>query len=258
MLPPAANLRCVPIAGGTLCARPDCTDALTQALDSHGTLYAWAASFPQGRAMQGRGVVYVAPVPAQPFSVAVRHAWHGGFFAPITGDRFLPPTRAPREAAMSEHLRSHGIPTPEIVAFARYRTAIGLYRVDVASRYVADAWDLGAVLAGQSPLADAGAPPDGITDALLRLLQQLADARVVHPDLNVKNILLVPRGTGVHEAWVLDVDVARLSSRTSTHVMQRNVARLERSMRTWQRRLALTLPAPWMHAWQQRALHPTA
>jgi 3-deoxy-D-manno-octulosonic acid kinase len=256
---PAANLRCVPIDDGQLCARADCADALAQEVRRHGTLYAWAASFPQGRAMQGRGVVYVAPLPQQALAVAVRHAWHGGLFAPITGDRFFPPTRAPREAAMAAYLRGAGIPTPEIIAYARYRTTMGLNRVDVASQYIADAWDLGAVLAGQSPIADAGAPPEGVTKALLRLLKQLAHAQVVHPDLNVKNVLVVRRDVAhggpqeTSDAWVLDVDVARRSHRLPVHVMQRNVARLARSMRKWQRRFGITLPDDWMQAWQHEA-----
>lgn len=234
---------------GTLVAAPTVFDALSQRLGQFDTLYAWAESAPQPRALQGRGVVYVAELPECGTTLAVRHAWHGGLFAPITGDRFLMPTRAPREAAVNITLRQHGVPTPELLAYALYPAGPGLRRVDVATRYVPDAWDFGAVLLGAAP----GIAPDAAERAVLVLLAQLAGARAVHPDLNVKNILLVPEA-GAVAAWVLDVDVVSFREQPPIGVMARNVRRLARSIAKWHSRHERTLDEPWLNGLVQSAL----
>jgi 3-deoxy-D-manno-octulosonic acid kinase len=158
----------------------------------------------------------------------VRHAWHGGLLAPITGDLFRRPTRAPLEVERSIELRALGIPTTDIVGYALYDAMFGLARVDVCTAYVDDTADLGMILAGLAPALEC----DGALEATLRLLERLAAHGVVHPDLNVKNILIRTPSTGVPEALVIDIDVVRLGA-TPADAMARNVARLERSLRKW-------------------------
>ena len=56
---------------------------------------------------------------------------------------------------------------------------------------------------------------------------------MIHPDLNVKNILLRPTTDGI-EALIIDVDVVRWdASRSPEETMRANVARLTRSVRKW-------------------------
>ena len=234
----------------TLVARPTLFEPLAACLRAHETLHAWAESSPQPRALQGRGVVYVATVPGTDEVVAVRHAWHGGLFAPITGDRFLMPTRAPREAAASATLQARGIRTPDVLAYALYAAGPGLRRVDVCTRYVPDAWDFGAVLAGLAPSISRPAAER----AVLSLLTQLAQAGVVHPDLNVKNILLAPRRGAAPDAWLLDVDVVEFRSGDARALHLRNVARLERSIRKWHSRHELALDETWLAGFTSSAL----
>src|SRR5688572_8126297 len=63
--------------------------ALAAIVAQHGTLYAWARGQPQPRALSGRAPVYVATIPDHSHTtIVVRHSWHGGLLAPITGDRF--------------------------------------------------------------------------------------------------------------------------------------------------------------------------
>ena len=237
-------------AAATLVAVPALFEALRARLAQFGTLYAWAEQQPQPRALQGRGVVYVAELPECDTTVAVRHAWHGGLFAPLTGDRFLVPTRAPREAAASMMLRAHGVPTPELLGYALHPAGPGLRRVDVLTRYVPDAWDFGAVLAGLAPAPDRAQA----SRAVVTLLAQLAEARAVHPDLNVKNILLVRDGPGRWVAWVLDVDVVRFRDLPPAGVLAVNVRRLERSIRKWHTRHELALDASWLAEFTRAAL----
>ncbi len=237
------------VRAATLVAAPTLFDALAQRLSRFDTLYAWAEAEPQPRALRGRGVVYVAELPECDTTLAVRHAWHGGLFAPITGDRYLMPTRAPREAAVNITLRQHGVPTPELLAYALYPAGPGLRRVDVATRYVPDAWDFGAVLLGTAP----DIARDVAERAVLVLLAQLAGARAVHPDLNVKNILLVPQPEGL-AAWVLDVDVVSFREQPPIAVMARNVRRLARSITKWHSRHERVLDEQWLNGLVQSAL----
>lgn len=225
-----------------LVAVPALFDALASRLRAHDTLYAWAEGQPQPRALQGRGVVYVAELDECATTVAVRHAWHGGLFAPLTGDRFLVPTRAPREAAVSLTLGERGIETPEVLAYALYPAGPGLRRVDVCTRYVANAWDFSAVLSGLAHGLERGAAER----AIVALLGRLARAGVVHPDLNVKNILLEPRDGSAPVAWLLDVDVVEFHDGVPRSIMQRNLARLERSIRKWHRRHELPVDEGWL------------
>ncbi len=244
--------RSAQVGRSTLVALPAVFDALTTRLEQFESLYAWAASEPQPRALQGRGVVYVAELPEAAHTVAVRHAWHGGLFAPLTGDRFLMPTRAPREAAVNVLLRAQAIPTPELLGYTLYPAGPGLRRVDVVSRYVPDAWDFGAVLLNTAP----GIGLEAAVRALIVLLTQLASARAVHPDLNVKNILLV-REPDALRAWVLDVDVVDFRAIPPAGVMALNVRRLVRSIRKWHARHELPLDEQWLTGFAQSALAAT-
>jgi 3-deoxy-D-manno-octulosonic acid kinase len=204
-------------------------DDLAAIVREHDTLYDWAAEQPQPRAMRGRAPVYVATLPECGIPVVVRHGWHGGVLAPLTADRFRRPTRAPVEMARSAALRAAGIPTTEVLGFARYPASFGLCHVDVVTRYVADAADLGMVLAGLAPFVDC----ETALACTQRLLMQLAGQGVIHPDLNVKNILLRPTTDGI-EALIIDVDVVRWDAfRSPEETMRANVARLTRSVRKW-------------------------
>lgn len=210
---------------------------LVELLGAHESLYDWASSQPQPRALRGRAPVYVATLPPSGPTVVVRHAWHGGLLAPLTQDLFRRPTRAPLEFMRSRELQALGIPTTEVLGYVLYDAPFGLARVDVMTRYVPDTADLGMVLAGLAPSIDC----DAAMGATMELLSNLATHRVVHPDLNVKNILLhTPEGAPAR-AMVIDVDVVQLPVGSSTEAMARNVARLSRSLRKWNRQFGCNM-----------------
>jgi 3-deoxy-D-manno-octulosonic acid kinase len=226
----AIPLERVVIEGAEIHARPPLAPECAALVRSHGTLYDWAASQPQPRALRGRAPVYVATLPTSRRTVVVRHAWHGGLLAPLTRDLYRRPTRAPLEVERSIALRSLGIPTTDIVAYALYDAALGLARVDVCTAYVDDTADLGMILAGLAPAIDC----DRALEATHVLLERLAAHGVVHPDLNVKNILVRTPAAGEPEALVIDIDVVRLGASPAV-AMAKNVARLERSLHKWKR-----------------------
>jgi tRNA A-37 threonylcarbamoyl transferase component Bud32 len=245
-----APFRADRVGSATLVALPSLFDALAARLRAHATLFAWAESEPQPRALQGRGVVYVADLDECRATVVVRHAWHGGLLAPLTGDRFVVPTRAPREATASLTLRERGIHTPELLAYALYPAGPGLRRVDVCTRYVRESWDVGAMLDGAVPNLTRGAGER----AVIALLAQLAQAGVVHPDLNVKNILLAFGEGDAPTAWLLDVDVVQFLDAPAPLLMERNLRRLVRSIRKWHQRHDRTLDESWLAHFTTSAL----
>ena len=90
---PAGYTRFV-LSGADVVALGTCADAVRRAIGER-SLYAYAATHPARRELRGRGAAYAVPLPDGQTRVVVRHSRHGGLLAPVTGDRFLPPTRAP-------------------------------------------------------------------------------------------------------------------------------------------------------------------
>jgi hypothetical protein len=203
------------LGSATLTCLAECEAAMRETLGP-GTLYEWAASRADRRELRGRGAAYAVALPDGRTRVVVRHSRHGGLLAPLTGDRFVAPTRAPRELATSLALREAGVRTPQLVAYVLYPAGPLLRRADVATRLVPDARDL----------ADAvgAVPDDAWVEPTAELLRALAAAGARHPDLNRKNVLLSPAG-----AWVLDVDVVSLGA-SPARAARANWARLERSL----------------------------
>jgi 3-deoxy-D-manno-octulosonic acid kinase len=211
-------------------------DAVRHALAAR-SLYTYAATHPARRELRGRGAAYAVPLPDGGTRVVVRHSRHGGLLAPVTGDRFLPPTRAPQELRTALRLAASGVPTPEVIAYATYPAGTILRRSDVATREVVGGSDLGDVLAApSSPVVRAS-----VIDATAELLRALERAGARHPDLNVGNVLIVANGDA-RRALVLDVDRVVFGRAGDRRVAVANLSRLVRSIRKLraQGRLAAT------------------
>jgi tRNA A-37 threonylcarbamoyl transferase component Bud32 len=211
-------------------ARSDLSAAVRRMLVSadgtRTTLHEYAARHPSSRALQGRGAAYAVPLPTpQTARVVVRHNRHGGLFAPLTGDRFISPTRAPYELHVSLALTRLGIPTPQVVAFALYPPGGILQRSDVVSLEVPGGHDLAHVLVHGHEETRAAA-----LNAAAALVASLSDAGVRHHDLNAKNVLVAS-----DVAYVLDVDRVALGVDPGV-ALDANLARLSRSLRKWRER----------------------
>ena len=233
------------VRGATMVCRADLADDLSRAIVEHGSLYAYALAQPDRRELRGRAAAWAVRLQSGD-DVVVRHSWHGGLLAPLTRDVFVAPSRAPRELALSVRLRAAGVRTPEVVAYALYPAGPGLVRADVMTRLVPDAQDLAALLRTQPLTRDPRGPWVRATGALLHALAQLG---VRHPDLNLKNVLVTPAPTAGDDdalhAWILDLDVARVSDSPSTarqHAIgEANLRRLERSIEKWRTQRGLAV-----------------
>ncbi len=244
-----------------LLARPDARGALEGWLATHSTLAAAAAAHPAAEPLRGRGRVHVVPAPPGPWREGtrwvVRHYHRGGAVAALLGDRYLrgPVARPAREYEVSRRLGELGIPTAPAIGAAVY---IGLlfYRGDLVTEWVAGSRDLAAILFGAAQLDDAGGtadPRDAGTamEAAGRLVRQLHEGRVIHPDLNIKNILIAPTTSGPIGV-VLDLDRARLQRRAlSDRARRRMVDRFKRSLRKWEGRAGSAPLAEWVEAFDR-------
>ena len=250
---PTAPLSRLDVRGATLVCRAELVDTLRTWIEAHGSLYGHAAAHPERRELRGRAVSWTVPLPGG--DGVVRHSWHGGLLAPLTRDLFLPPTRAPHEQQLSARLRAAGVRTPEVLAYALYPATLGLRRADVVTRLVPGGQDLAALL---SSLPVSREPRSAWVRATGGLLHALARAGVRHPDLNLKNVLLTPAADapaprpgeprdpdGALDAWVLDLDVARMHPSPSAgrvHAIgNANLERLERSFERWRTKRGLSV-----------------
>ena len=206
-------------------ARSDAITAIRQALvgsdGTRNTLHEFAARAPESRALRGRGTAWATRLPGGT-RVVVRHNQHGGLFAPLTGDRFLAPTRAPHELAVSLTLRAKEIATPEVVAYVLYPPGGIFQRSDVATAEIEGGRDLADVLERTT-----GGARDLALRATGTLVGALSGAGARHHDLNAKNVLIA---AGV--AYVLDVDRVTLDHRPES-ALELNLARLTRSLHKW-------------------------
>jgi tRNA A-37 threonylcarbamoyl transferase component Bud32 len=214
----------VSVGRAELVAVPELVPAIVEILRRQ-TMLAFAASQPDRRELSGRGVAYAIAIPGTPTRAVVRHNRHGGFFARVTDDLFLRPTRAPKELELSGQLVAAGIPTPRVLGYVVYDVGGALARSDVMTREIAPSQDLGAALGAASP--------ESARHAALRatatLVAALARSGAHHRDLNVKNVLLAG-DVGAPRAYVLDVDRITFGN-DPRDALARNLDRLERSAR---------------------------
>lgn len=184
-----------------------------------GTVYDFAASHADARALHGRQPAFAIPAAGFDGWMVVRHNRHGGLLASVTGDRFLRPTRAPYEFAISRRLTAAGVPTPVMLAYVIYRAGPGLARADVITKLVDPSRDLAAALSDSDA---AGRARD--LDLVASLVAALSRAGARHHDLNAKNVLLADR------AMVLDSDRVEFGW-APEDALARNLTRLDRSLR---------------------------
>jgi tRNA A-37 threonylcarbamoyl transferase component Bud32 len=162
--------------------------------------------------------------------LVVRRFSHGGLMRWITGERFLDPERPFRELILCSSLRKAGIPTPRVVA-ARARPAFGGgWYLDLLSRRIEGAVDLGYLLG----LSRAGRLDPRVLRSVLSatgaLVRKLHRHGCLHADLTPTNLLVnedVLEG-GDPQLWVIDLDRSVLRHKPSSAELLQNLRRLFR------------------------------
>ena len=207
-------------------ALPRVAESAEEAIAAAGSLYDYARTHPDRQTLpSGRGPIF--RVPSAPGDWVVRHYRRGGWMRWL-GDRYLRVGR-PRplaELETSVHVRSRGVPTPEVLAAVVYPGG-PFYRGDLVTAYIPESYDLATLLFGPSPLegdernvawAEAG-----------RLLRWLYSLGVIHRDLNLGNVLL-ERCIRPPRPYVLDLDRCTTVDHVGPDARRRMLRRFRRSV----------------------------
>ncbi len=220
------------IERGFAAARRDVAGAVRAALVAAPTLYEWAAAQPGRDVFHGRGEAY--GVTLGPVRAVVRHARRGGAIRLLSRDLFL--GRAVRfldEIRISRKLIAAGITTPAVLAGVAYPAPFS-HRADVATERL-DGVDLAALLFGAQP--PTGAARAELFAAVGKAVRKLHLAGFVHPDLQLKNVLMLEetggRAVGRSAVAFLDVDTCRTRSPRDEAAHHRNIKRFLRSWNKW-------------------------
>ena len=183
-----------------------------------------AGRHPDSRRFPGRGTVVSAPF-AGLGTLIIRPCVHGGFWGRLAHDLYWGPRRVCREILRSERLTQMGIPTPRIQA-ALFYPAGPFFRMEVVTSFIQGGRDLNDLISSRPPAGQRSR----IFSAVRKLLEQLQRHGVRHPDLNARNILLSPSGSGSWNAWLLDVDAVHFGDSSSPAIDTANRHRLLRSL----------------------------
>jgi 3-deoxy-D-manno-octulosonic acid kinase len=204
-IPPAGYAR-RRLAGADVVAPETTLHAVERALSEGSTLAEWAEARAEGELSGGRGPAWRAEIGGAP--VAIRHYRRGGWMGPLLGDRYFDrPPRPFAELAVSEALRAADVRTPRILAAIVYRARPG-YRGDLATEWLTPGLDLAELLRpGLYPPAARAAALEAAGETVGRAWAAGLD----HADLRPRNLFLRPRPDGGWDAWLLDLDRARLS-----------------------------------------------
>lgn len=175
--------------------------------------------------------------------VVVRRYTHGGLLRSLTGDLFLFGSRSFRELALTEEMRSQGIPTIEPIAAVHRKIFPFFYRAYLLSLEVPQARNLVHYLQEEGTASKESL---SVKRKLLRsigfLIRRFHDAGFFHGDLQLKNILIVNE----EELLLIDLDRSYRKPGLSMRGRMKNLLRLQRSMEKWRGAgLRLSRTDPW-------------
>lgn len=186
------------------------------------------------------------PHPSLPLAegrrVVVRRYTHGGLLRSLTGDLFLFGSRSFRELALTEEIRSQGIPTLEPIGAVHRKIFPFFYRAYLLSLEIPQARSLLHYLHGQRTASkESLLPKRKLLRSIGLLIRRFHDAGFFHGDLQLKNILIVDE-----EPFLIDFDRSYRKPGLSMRGRMKNLLRLQRSMEKWRGAgLRLSRTDPW-------------
>jgi hypothetical protein len=161
---------------------------------------AWEGALAQGSVASGRGVTAIVDG-GSGARWRLKAMRRGGRLARVWRDRYPSARRLVATLSASVEAQARGVPTAAPVALIVNAGAGGLVRGAMAFEEIEPSEDLAQlVLRGAATRADLAATIDAV--------RAMHDRGVIHPDLNLGNVLLRPRGQGSPEAFLIDFDRA--------------------------------------------------
>lgn len=135
--------------------------------------------------------------------VVVRRYRRGGLVRHVNAGRYFAGNRALDELRATEHARAGGVRTARVIAAVEHPRVFG-YTALLATLRIPGAVDAAAWLANAEESAR-----EGMLREAGRELAAIHAAGVAHPDVNLRNLLVVD-GSGGPAVFVIDFDRARL------------------------------------------------
>jgi tRNA A-37 threonylcarbamoyl transferase component Bud32 len=170
--------------------------------------------------LKGRGEVLL--IKGKQGEVAVRKYRHGGLLRRLTGDLFLFGARPFQEVAVTEEVRSAGVPTLEILAAVMERRCVGFYQGYLITRYLPAAMDLITYL-DQGPRDERRRE---VIEQAGEAVRKIHQRGIYHADMHLKNFLVEEKGPKV---YLIDFDKSAVRSRLGPSRRMKNLKRLDRS-----------------------------
>jgi 3-deoxy-D-manno-octulosonic acid kinase len=185
----------------------------------------WAARGETSPTPGGRGAAWFIHCGERQW--VLRHSRRGGLLAPLTGDRYMwmseGRVRTFAEWRLLDALAARSLPVPKPVA-ARYLRSGLVYRCDLITERILNAWPLSAALA-------ASALPESVWREVGAVIARLHRAGADHADLNAHNILCGTEAARATNISVIDFDRGRLRTPgTGRAWAGSNLRRLHRSL----------------------------
>jgi 3-deoxy-D-manno-octulosonic acid kinase len=188
------------------------------------------------------------PHPAIPLgneqNMVLRQYSHGGMLRSITRNLYLFGMRSFRELALTEEIRSCGIPTIPSIGAIHHRIFFPFYQAFFLSLEVPRAIDLIQYFQeiGRHPSRENLSLKRKTIHLVGLLIRQFHQAGFFHGDLQLKNILI----TGDHPL-LIDFDRSYRKPTLSIQERMRNLLRLNRSVEKWK---CLGLPITRTDRWR--------
>lgn len=172
----------------------------------------------------GRGATSILELPDTATRLHIRPLVHGGFFARLTGPRFMTLKRPLDELHTTQHLDGLGAPVPG-AAFVLGRRRGWFWHAAVGSVHQDDTQD-GVVYLLTLPNAQSLA---AAARAAGKAVRKLHDLGCRHADLHVKN-LLIRESKDACEVIIVDLDGAKLGDGLPPRRRMFELSRLHRSL----------------------------
>jgi len=174
----------------------------------------------QPNRLMGRGEVLLVKEKGGEF--AVRKYRHGGLLRRLTGDCFFFGARPFQEVAVTEAVRSTGVPTLEVQTAIMERGWGGWYRGYLITRYQPSATDLISYLDKESK----SKKRQEVIVKAAQAVQKIHARGVYHADLHLKNFLVDEK---TRRVLLIDFDKSRVFPRLKPSRRMKNLKRLDRS-----------------------------
>jgi 3-deoxy-D-manno-octulosonic acid kinase len=164
--------------------------------------------------------------------MVLRQYSHGGLLRALTGNLYLFGARSFQELALTEEIRTCGIPTIISIGAIHHRISFPFYQAYFLSLGVPGAMDLAQYLQqiGPNPSRENLLLKRKTIRSAGFLVRQFHQAGFFHSDLQIKNILV----TG-DQLLLIDFDRSYRKPALSTRERMKNLLRLNRSAEKWKR-----------------------